>query len=237
MKLYLKGLIMQILIVEDEIVPANYLKKILELEHYTVMDIVNTGVDAVKIARNKKPDVILMDMMLKDHMSGAEAAKEIHYINPHIIIIFLTAYSDKEMIGFAVEAEAFAYLLKPYRDKEILATLELVKAKLSDNENGVPVVKKSHMVMLADNYVYDVKLQRLFLKDKEIHLGSKALQLIQLLCKNKNITLEIEIILQELWDKPKSGQTLRSLIHRIRTLTTPNLIQNTNKFGYRIGLK
>ena len=234
---------MRILIVEDEVVPAHYLERVLSLKRYEVVDIVSTGTEAINAAHSKKPDVILMDMMLKDHISGAEAAKQIHYADPEIIIIFLTAYSDKEMIDFAIEAEAFAYLLKPYRDREILATLALAEAKLAERASAVQAFhqeackESKDEVLLKDGYVYNMKLQRLFLEGKEVHLGSKALKLIALLCENKHITLKIDTILQALWDEPKSGQTLRSLIHRIRTATSPHLIENTNKFGYRIGLK
>jgi len=228
---------MRILIVEDEVIPANYLKKILELEGYKIIAVVRKGAEAISIAKQENPDVVLMDIMLKDQISGAEAATQIHLLLPHVMIIFLTAYSDQEMIDFAVESDAFAYLLKPYRDKEILATLELAKAKLSGKNKIEEVKIESSTIRLADGYIYDTKLQRLFLEDKEINLGFKALKLIQLLCKSKHITLEIDMILKEIWDIPTSGQTLRSLIHRIRTATTPNLIQNTNKFGYRIGLK
>ena len=228
---------MQILIVEDEVIPANYLKKVLELEGYEVIGIVRKGTDAISMAKQKNPDVILMDIMLKDHISGAEAAIQIHASSPEVMIIFLTAYSDEEMINFAVESDAFAYLLKPYRDKEILATLELAKAKLFGKSDSIVVDVENDTIILTDGYVYNTKSKRLFLENKEIPLGSRALKLIQLLCKNKHITLEIDMILQEVWDSSISRQTLRSLIHRIRTATTPNLIQNTNKFGYRIGLK
>ena len=228
---------MQILIVEDEVIPANYLKKVLELEGYEVIGIVRKGAEAISMAKQKNPDVILMDIMLKDHISGAEAAIQIHASLPEVMIIFLTAYSDEEMINFAVESDAFAYLLKPYRDKEILATLELAKAKLFGKSKIRDVEIETFSIRLVDGYIYDTKLKRLFLENKEINLGSKALKLIQLLCENKHITLEIDMILQEVWGSSTSGQTLRSLIHRIRTATTPNLIQNTNKFGYRIGLK
>jgi DNA-binding response OmpR family regulator len=228
---------MQILIVEDEVIPANYLKKVLELEGYKIIGIIRKGAEAISMAKQKKPDVILMDIMLKDHISGAEAATQIHASLPEVMIIFLTAYSDEEMIDFAVESDAFAYLLKPYRDKEILATLELAKAKLFGKNKMEGIEIDSSTIRLVDGYTYDTNSKRLFLDDKEINLGFKALKLIQLLCKNKHITLEIDMILHELWDSSTSGQTLRSLIHRIRTVTTPNLIQNTNKFGYRIGLK
>ena len=230
---------MRIMIVEDDIIPANYLKKVLQLEGFEVIAMVQRGAEAIEVAHIKKPDLIFMDVMLKDHISGAEAATEIHYAHPEIMIVFLTAYSDKEMIEYAVESEAFAYLLKPYRDKEIIATLELAKGKLHIQTNSAKdqtVQVEEHRIQLVDGYVYDSHLERLFLGAEEVILGSKALQLIRLLCQNRHITLEIDTIIESLWDTPKPSQTLRSLIHRVRESTTPDLIQNRSKFGYKIGL-
>ncbi len=230
---------MRILIVEDEVISAHYLKKILVIAGYDVIGMVTKGADAIELAKEEKPDLIFMDIMLKDHISGSEAAKEIYYSAPNISIIFLTAYSDKEMVEFAVESDAFAYLLKPYRDKEILAMLELAKAKMctKDIKPIQEIQADSFEIELIDGYIYNAQLNRLFLDNNEVHLGAKALQLIQLLCTNKHITLEINMIIDEIWDTPKSGQTLRSLIHRVREATTQDLILNMNKFGYRIGLK
>ena len=228
---------MKILIVEDEIIPANYLKKILLNEGYTVLAIAKRGAEAITLAKEKQPDIIFMDIMLKDNISGADAAVEIHTLLPNIIIIFLTAFSDQEMIDFAVRSEAFAYLLKPYRENEILATLQLAKAKRETTNKSIEIKTENMMIELVDGYIYNRKVKRVFLNNKEIELGPKALQLIQLLCEQKNITLEIDDIMEHLWDDPKPKQTLRSLIHRIRQLTSNNLIQNINKFGYKIGLK
>lgn len=128
---------MRIVIVEDDVIPANYLKKILELEGHEVIAMIASGVEAIEVAKREKPDLIFMDVMLKDHISGAEAATKIHYAYPEILIVFLTAYSDKEMIDYAVESEAFAYLLKPYRDQEILATLKLANARLATDKKPI----------------------------------------------------------------------------------------------------
>jgi len=225
---------MKILIVEDELIPANYLKRVLQKEGYEVLGVVKSGKEAINKTKELKPDIIFMDIMLEDNISGADAAVEINSLYPNIIIIFLTAFSDKEMIEFAVRSNAFAYLLKPYRENEILATIELAKSKqnISKYKND-----KASIIKLVDNYHYNLKLNRLFLGTKEIELGPKAMQLIKLLCENKNITLEIDNIIKILWNTPKSKQTLRSLIHRIRSQTTNNLIVNVNKFGYKIGLE
>lgn len=229
---------MKILIVEDESIPANYLKRVLLSEGYEVVGIAKKGEQAIALAKSEKPDLIFMDIMLQDNVSGADAAVAIHRFNPNVLIIFLTAYSDPEMIEFAVRAEAFAYLLKPYRDNEILATLQLAKAKIENISTRSVVQKKEVDVLeLVDGYRYDKKVERIFYKGEEVELGPKALALIKLLCSEKNITFEIDEILETLWDVPKPKQTLRSLIHRIRQMTSPELIQNVNKFGYRIGLK
>jgi len=229
---------MKILIVEDEIIPANYLKRILEKEGHEVLSIVQRGASAITEAKIQKPDVIFMDIMLKDNISGADAAVAIHQNQPKIIIIFLTAFSDKEMVEFAVRSEAYAYLLKPYRDNEILATLQLAKAKIDANQTANTIQKNKtdpQIIKLIGGYIYNKNLKRVFLDEKEIELGPKALQLIQLLCQNPKITIEIDDIMEQLWDEPKPKQTLRSLIHRIRQMTHPELIQNANKLGYKIG--
>jgi len=226
---------MKILIVEDEIIPANYLKKILTHEGYEVIKIVETGFDAIQVAHKENPDLILMDVMLQDHISGCDAALEISKKDPQVLIVFLTAFSDKEMIDFAVASKAFGYLLKPYRDKEILATIELAKAHLG---YSTPTVKDNNILTLVDGYTYHTESQSLFYQSKEVlTCGPKALELIALLCKHKDYTVKIKTIHETLWDTPRSQQTLRSLVHRIRENTSQNLIINISKVGYKIGLK
>lgn len=226
---------MKILIVEDEAIPANYLKKVLTHEGYDVMQIVDTGLGAIQVAHKESPDLILMDVMLQDHISGCDAALEISKKDPNILIVFLTAFSDKEMIDFAVASKAFAYLLKPYRDKEILATLELAKAHLG---YSTPAIKDDNILALVDGYYYHIDSQSLFHHSKEIvSCGPKALELIALLCKHKHYTVKTKTIHETLWDAPRSQQTLRSLVYRIRENTSQDLIMNISKLGYKIGLK
>jgi len=228
---------MKVLIVEDNQIPANYLKKILSHEGYTVLGIVDKGMEAIQATRREKPDIILMDIMLKDHISGCDVALAVSKENPQVLIIFLTAYSDKDMIKFATESKAFGYLLKPYREQEILATLELAKSKLKDLQVQSEVrIKDDTRLALVNGYNYNTITQTLFHGKNEVPCGPKSLQLISLLCRHKDGTVKIEAILDELWKTEKSQQTLRSLIHRIRENTSENLIINVNKLGYKIGL-
>ena len=108
----------KILIVEDEIIVAMALEqKLLDLE-YTISNTVSTGEDAVKCALKLKPDLILMDIVLKGKMNGLEAAKQIK-AKLDIPIIYLTAYSYSELAKDAPLIEPYEYLVKPFKKSEL----------------------------------------------------------------------------------------------------------------------
>jgi len=81
--------------------------------------------EAIEQCKLFSPDLVLMDIMLKEQMSGCEAALQIKQYNQQIEIIFLSAFADREMIDYAVDCEACGYLMKPYRGNEIMATIRL----------------------------------------------------------------------------------------------------------------
>ncbi len=220
----------KILVVEDECISAEYLKEFLMKEGYDVVDIVNSGDEAIRQANNLKPDLILMDIMLNGKMSGCEAAVEIHQHNKEIKIIFLTAYAEEEMIEYAIDAEATAYLMKPYREHEILATIKLLFAHSAD------VISKSdtEKIHLKNGYNFNLKQQRLFKENQEIPLGKKPLKLIEILAKNRSVSVSNEQLCSYIWGEYKNDRTLRSLIHRVRQLLDYDMIENVNGLGYKI---
>lgn len=220
----------KILIVEDEFISAEYLKELLIKDGYEIVDIVNSGIEAIQQAIRLKPDLILMDIMLKGSMSGCEAAVKVHQHNRDIKIIFLTAYAEEEMINYAIDAEAMAYLMKPYRENEILATIKL----LFVHEKGlVPQIDEENIV-LHHGYTFNTKQQRLFKENQEIPLGKKPLKLVEILVKNKNISVSNEQLCTYVWGESKNDRTLRSLIYRIRHLLDYDMIENVNGLGYKI---
>ena len=221
----------KILIVEDEFISAEYLKELLIKENYRIVGIVNSGEDAVFQARIEKPDLILMDIMLEGGMSGCEAAVQIHQENKDIKFICLTAYAEDEMVEYAIKADVTAYLLKPYRESEILATIKLIFA-----HDGISVlkIKDKEVIPLPYDYSFNLKQHRLFRNGKEIILGKKSLKLIEILVKNRNISVSNEQICNHIWGEDKNNRTLRSLIYRVRQLIDNDLIQNVNGLGYKI---
>lgn len=217
----------RILIVEDEKIPALYLKEFLSSNGFDVVGICHTGKCAIDKALQLKPELIAMDIMLKDNISGAEAAVKIaHAIQTKII--FITAYSDPEMLDYAIDAHASAYIIKPYKDEQILATLKLA---LKEKEPSPLPKTKIH---LSSNIYYDLQKEKAYVYDKEILMSHKCAKLLHHLIKQRNHVLSHQALALNVYGEIKNTSTIRTLIHRLRGYIGDDIIQNVNKTGYRI---
>jgi signal transduction histidine kinase len=133
-----------ILIVEDDIITATVIKKYLEKHNYSVVDIIEDGVAAVDVAKTKKPDLILMDIFLKDSIDGIEVAQRIKQ-SIDIPIIYLTADSSSVTIERAKITEPFGYLVKPVDSAVLITNIELTLQKqISYNKKILDALKKAN---------------------------------------------------------------------------------------------
>jgi len=124
-----------ILIVEDERIIALDLQGRLIRFGYPRPVIATNGIDALKEIENKKPDIILMDIMLSSGFDGIETANIIHE-KYNIPIIFLTAYSDEGTLERAKKADPVAYILKPFKERELFTTIEMALFKFKADEKA-----------------------------------------------------------------------------------------------------
>ncbi len=118
----------RIMIVEDESITAMGLEKRLRKQGYDVVGVVASGEEAVRTAEATSPDLVLMDIMLEGEMDGVEAAGLI-ISRQDIPIIYLTAYADENTLLRAKVTKPFAYLLKPFQERELLITIEMALYK------------------------------------------------------------------------------------------------------------
>jgi diguanylate cyclase (GGDEF)-like protein/PAS domain S-box-containing protein len=119
----------KVLIVEDEKIIALDLQRRLERFGYQVCDLAVDGAEAIEKAKTHLPDIILMDIMLSGGMDGIEAARRIKN-DLKIPIIFLTAYADEKTLERAKETEPVAYILKPFKERELFTTIEIALYKV-----------------------------------------------------------------------------------------------------------
>ena len=118
----------KILIVEDESIVAKDIQNSLKNLGYNVPTIVASGEKAIKEVEDNKPDLVLMDIILKGDMDGIEAANIIRE-NFNIPVIFLTANADDKTVSKARIAEPYGYVIKPFREKELQTTIEMALYK------------------------------------------------------------------------------------------------------------
>ena len=125
----------KIMVVEDEYIVAASLEACLENMGYEVSGVADSGEKAIKFSEKEPPDLVLMDIKLNGEMDGVEAAEEI-MSRWNIPIIFLTAYSDEKLLERAKLVKPYGFLVKPFQNREIKATIEMALYK-SGMENEI----------------------------------------------------------------------------------------------------
>lgn len=118
----------RILIVEDEAIVAEDLENLIIDFGYEMVGSVVDADDAIQQAIEHRPDLILMDIVLKGNKNGIDAANEIKDILK-IPIIFLTAYSDLKLIEEAKNTGPYAFIVKPFQDKQVIASIEMALSR------------------------------------------------------------------------------------------------------------
>ncbi|MBN1874338.1 MAG: PAS domain-containing protein, partial [Anaerolineae bacterium] len=117
-----------ILVVEDEFLIARNIAYKLRAAGYQVVDTVSTGEQAIQIALEHHPDLIVMDIRLDGELDGIEAAERIH-AQVDIPVLYLTAYVDDEILQRAKITTPFGYILKPFQDHELFSNIEIALFK------------------------------------------------------------------------------------------------------------
>jgi len=118
---------MRILVAEDETIIRLDLRELLERAGFEVCAEAKDGVEAVELARSEEPDLAVLDVKMP-RLDGIEAARRILDERP-IPIVMLTAYGQDELVSRALEAGVFGYLVKPFREQDLLPAIRTAKAR------------------------------------------------------------------------------------------------------------
>ncbi len=117
-----------ILVVEDESIVSKDIQQSLKKLGYNIVGAASTGERAIEIANETKPDLVLMDIMLKGDMSGIETAEKIKE-TLSIPVIYLTAYADENTLAKAKVTEPYGYIIKPFKEIDLHTSIEMALYK------------------------------------------------------------------------------------------------------------
>jgi two-component system, response regulator PdtaR len=118
---------MRILVAEDETIIRLDLCEMLERAGHDVCAEAKDGEEAVSLARSEQPDLAIMDVRMPK-LDGIDAARRILDERP-IPIVMLTAYGQEELVSRAIEAGVFGYLVKPFREQDLVPAIQTARAR------------------------------------------------------------------------------------------------------------
>ena len=121
---------LRILIAEDETIIRLDLRSLLEASGFEVCGEARDGEEAVALARSSEPDLAIFDVKMP-RLDGIEAARVVLEERP-IPIVMLTAYGQEELVARAVEAGVFGYLVKPFRESDLLPAIRTARARFDE---------------------------------------------------------------------------------------------------------
>lgn len=230
------GLPQNIVIVEDEVITQRYLQDILVNNHMNVSGCFDNALDTLEALKNINCDMILMDINIKGSMDGIQLSKKIleKYTFP---IVFITAHNDDATLEELLELAPYGFISKPFSSKEILVTLKIAyKRYLIHSE--VSKVKTSDEptdIVINDYYTYSRNVSVLYYDGQAIKLNKKQGQLLEILSKNINHTVEYDTLISQLWkDETVADSTLRTLVYSVRKLLPDLPIFSHSKVGYSL---
>lgn len=159
----------RVVVVEDEGLLALDIEKYLNRLDYKVVGTASSGEEATTLVDNLKPDVVLMDIMLRGPMNGIDAAQQIRQ-HSNAAVVFLTAYSDEQTLQRAIDIEPHGYILKPFEEADLKVAVELALKKthlVNGQQNGA---QKTIMSAPASILPWSNEAEALFPLLQEIEL-------------------------------------------------------------------
>ncbi len=217
-----------ILLVDDEPDILEIVGYNLTAEGYHVITAEN-GVEAVKIAKKKKPQLIILDVMMPE-MDGIEACEQIRKI-PELsdtIITFLTARGEdySQMAGF--DAGADDYITKPIKPKVLVSKVNALLRRFRENKTFDNVVTIGNLVINRDEY-------KIVNNNEEIILPKKEFELLSLLSSKPGKVFKREEILDTVWGNEVvvGGRTIDVHIRKLREKIGDDSFKTVKGVGYK----
>ncbi|MBN1350004.1 PAS domain S-box protein [candidate division KSB1 bacterium] len=139
----------KILVVEDEKIVAMEIQDRLEGLKYNVLSVVSSGEEAINRVEEERPDLALMDIVLRGDMDGVETARKIRS-QFNIPVIYLTAFAGEETLQRAKITEPFGYIIKPFDEKELRTSIEMALYR-HQMEKQLKASEERYRVLYDDN--------------------------------------------------------------------------------------
>jgi len=221
----------KILIVDDEPDILEFIGYNLKKEGFDVVTS-NNGKEAIKLAKDKKPDLILLDVMMPE-MDGIETCQEIRQI-PELsktLISFLTARGEDYSQIAGLEAGADDYITKPVKPKVLVSKIKAMLRRKDHQVSGRQDAPETGILIDRDRYV-------VIKEDQELTLPKKEFELLSLLVSAPGKVFNRETILSKVWgeDVIVGDRTIDVHIRKLREKIGDDSIKTIKGVGYKYSI-
>jgi DNA-binding response OmpR family regulator len=207
----------KVLIVEDEPTLLETLEYNLSRQGYEVLK-ASDGMVALEVARDQRPDVIVLDLMLPS-LDGIEVCRILRR-EMNVPILMLTARADEidKLVGLEVGADD--YMTKPFSMRELLvrvkALLRRIRLIREEMEAEAPAESDAvsvRDVLTFDDLIIDLGRREVRVKEKVLHLKPKEFELLVFLARHRGAVLSRDIILERVWGWDYDGGSRTVDVH------------------------
>ncbi len=221
----------RILIVEDDPAIRLGLQRSLEFEGFTV-ELARDGEEAIQRAFDKKPDLIVLDIMLP-RVNGFEVCRTVRKYDSTLPILILSAKGDEGDKVLGLELGADDYVTKPFSIRELTARIKAALRRRRAMEGEVDAFEEAELRI-------DFAGQILTVEGEERELSTREFKLLRHLIQNRGRVLSRDQILNKVWGYDYDGtpRTIDNFINKLRQKlgddpTTPRWIQTVRGSGYK----
>jgi len=230
---------LNVLIVEDEIILALAIEVSLKKMGFAVCAIATSAPKAIEYAKTKKANIVLMDINLNKKETGIDAANVI-WEEYKIPIIFLTSFADDQTVKEAMACQPYGYLVKPYRDEELKASLNTAmhKHQYIFNKKEDEEKNKDDILYLEEGFIFDRNKSFLYKNDNKIELTTNENKFFDIITKNPGNITPFETLYAYIWgeDAYNKGK-FRTLLYRLRLKLGIDIFENMYERGYKIKIR
>jgi len=225
----------KILVVDDEEHIQELLRFNLENNGYRVL-CADNGIDALKVAREEIPQLVLLDLMLPK-MDGYDVCKEIRKDNSisNMPIIMLTARGEELDKILGLELGADDYLTKPFSVRELMARVKAILRRTK--------IQQVDKTFSFGNVIIDFPKHEVIKATEKVELTLKEFELLEILIRNRGRVMTRDFLLDKIWGYEYVGETRTVDVH-IRHLRqkveeddkNPRFVETVRGVGYRFNL-
>jgi two-component system KDP operon response regulator KdpE len=221
---------LRILVVDDEPAILRFLRAGLGSQGYVLLE-AETGQKALDAVRNKRPDIVVLDLGLPD-IDGLQVIKHTRDAGSAVPIIVLSSRNDEAAKVQALDFGADDYVTKPFGIEELLARIRAAQRHRLQQQGEKPIFRTGDLTV-------DLVRRIVTVRGKEVRFSPREYDLLRLLVAHAGKVLTHNMILREVWDPQTDVQYLRMYIRALRQkieadTEKPEYIVTETGVGYRL---